>query len=639
MLTVAWAVATSAQERTESRGCHRRTDFADPREIWLRHLTVRLDRAGARVRTARRRIDVLATRPSEFHPLGEATRSHLIARGLDPDAIAALVRAAVTEDLAGGIDVTTVATVPAEQRSVGELTTRKAGTVAGLPVAAAVIDTVCGDDASDVELLRADGDHVEAGVAVARVTAPTRALLTAERTTLNLLCHLSGIATLTARWVEAIAGTPAAVRDTRKTTPGLRALEKYAVRCGGGVNHRMSLSDAALVKDNHVVAAGGVAAAFTAVRALDGQLPIEIEVDSLDGLREAIEAGADLVLLDNFDLADLRAAVALRAGSGRAVLLEASGGLTLDRAAEVAATGIDYISVGELTHSAPVLDLGLDLRSVVGLTRLGPDGPFDVDGRLTLARSPSAPEPSLRSAKCGTLPGSGLAWRGRRGVLAAMQCRAPERQPRRRQPPAATYANDNTPHRLVSRPAGAHADAGARARGFGERFDAPRHRAGVRPAAGRQRHVARRHRGQLRLRLDPVTGACSGPASCASRSLAADVGCVDLVPNVGVTGTPVVDPDTGTMYLVAKGYVDNNPANKAAANAGYWLYSIDIATGATSSPPSSSPEGRQPGEHARPTATFAARDQIQRPALMLVRRPRSTPPSAATAGRATTAAG
>jgi nicotinate-nucleotide pyrophosphorylase (carboxylating) len=307
-----------------------------------------------------------ATRPPAFHPLGEATRSHLIARGLDPDAVAALVRAAIAEDLAGGIDVTSAATVPAEQRSVGELATRKPGTLAGLPVAAAVIDTVCGEDASEVELLRADGDHVEAGVAVARVTATTRSLLTAERTALNLLCHLSGIATLTARWVEAIAGTPAAVRDTRKTTPGLRALEKYAVRCGGGVNHRMSLSDAALVKDNHVVAAGGVAQAFAAVRALDGQVPIEIEVDSLAGLREAIDAGADLVLLDNFDLGSMRQAVAVRAESGRPVLLEASGGLTLDVAAAVAATGIDYISVGELTHSAPVLDLGLDLRSVVG---------------------------------------------------------------------------------------------------------------------------------------------------------------------------------------------------------------------------------------------------------------------------------
>jgi nicotinate-nucleotide pyrophosphorylase (carboxylating) len=205
---------------------------------------------------------------------------------------------------------------------------------------------------------------VRAGQQVARVEAPTASLLVAERTSLNLLCHLSGVATLTARWVAAIAGTTAKVRDTRKTTPGLRALEKYAVRCGGGVNHRFSLSDAALVKDNHVLAAGGVAAAFAQVRALTATLPVEIEVDSLAGLREAIDAGADLVLLDNFTTDALRDAVGLVAESGLAVLLEASGGLTLETAASVAATGVDFIAVGELTHSARVLDLGLDLESV-----------------------------------------------------------------------------------------------------------------------------------------------------------------------------------------------------------------------------------------------------------------------------------
>ena len=200
---------------------------------------------------------------------------------------------------------------------------------------------------------------------VARVTAPTRALLTAERTALNLLCHLSGVATLTRRWADALAGTGCVVRDTRKTTPGLRFLEKYAVRCGGGANHRMGLSDAALVKDNHVLAAGGVAEAFAAIRDLEAWIPVEIEVDSIEGLRVAIDAGADTVLLDNFDLDDMRAAVDVRDGSGRAVALEASGGLTLEVARQVGDTGVDYVAVGELTHSAKVLDLGLDLREVL----------------------------------------------------------------------------------------------------------------------------------------------------------------------------------------------------------------------------------------------------------------------------------
>ncbi len=299
-----------------------------------------------------------------FHPLSETTRRRLIAGRLDPDAIAALVRMAVTEDLAGGIDVTTTATVPAGQRSVGTYGARQPGTLAGLVVVAAVIDAVCGDEASDVELLANDGDAVVAGQRVARVEALTSSLLVAERTSLNLLCHLSGVATLTARWVAALEGTRAKVRDTRKTTPGLRSLEKYAVRCGGGVNHRMALSDAALVKDNHVLAAGGVAAAFAKVRALESSITVEIEVDSLDGLVEAIEAGADLVLLDNFTPAQMEDAVRLVADRGHPVQLEASGGLTLDNAAAVAATGVDYIAVGELTHSAKVLDLGLDLQSV-----------------------------------------------------------------------------------------------------------------------------------------------------------------------------------------------------------------------------------------------------------------------------------
>jgi nicotinate-nucleotide pyrophosphorylase (carboxylating) len=300
-----------------------------------------------------------------FHPLSDDTRRRLLDAALDPDAIAALVRMAVSEDLMGGVDVTSVATVPAGQRSVGTFGSRGHGVVAGLAVAAAAIDAVCGHAASDFEYLVADGEIVAPGDQVARVTAPTRSLLTAERTALNLLCHLSGVATLTRRWADALEGTGCVVRDTRKTTPGLRALEKYAVRCGGGANHRMGLSDAALVKDNHVLAAGGVAEAFAAVRALEASIPVEIEVDSLDALRVAIEAGADTVLLDNFDLDDMRAAVKLRDEVGRPVVLEASGGLTLEVARQVGETGVDHVAVGELTHSAKVLDLGLDLRAIV----------------------------------------------------------------------------------------------------------------------------------------------------------------------------------------------------------------------------------------------------------------------------------
>jgi len=299
-----------------------------------------------------------------FHPLSEVTRRRLADGGLDPDAVAALVRMAVTEDLMGGIDVTSAATVPADQRSAGTFGSRGEGVVAGLAVAAAAIDAVCGDESSDVEFLVGDGDRVHPGQDVARVTAPTRLLLTVERTALNLLCHLSGVASLTRRWADALEGTGCVVRDTRKTTPGLRALEKYAVRCGGGANHRMGLSDAALVKDNHVLAAGGVAKAFAAVRSLAGTLPVEIEVDSLDNLAEALDAGADAVMLDNFDLAGMTAAVAVRAErEATHVTLEASGGLTLEVARAVGQTGVDFVAVGELTHSAPVLDLGLDLHA------------------------------------------------------------------------------------------------------------------------------------------------------------------------------------------------------------------------------------------------------------------------------------
>lgn len=300
-----------------------------------------------------------------FHPIPDDTRRRLADAGLDPDDVAAAVRSFIREDLMGGSDVTTAATIPVGQRSVATFGARSAGVIAGLPVAAAVIETVCGATASEIEYLAADGDRVAAGEEVARVMAPTGLLLTAERTALNLLCRLSGIATATRRWVDALEGTRAQVRDTRKTTPGLRAFEKYAVRCGGGVNHRFGLADMALVKDNHVAAAGGVAEAYAAVRSLERSLAIEIEVDDLDGLAVALAAGADEVLLDNFDVATMCAAVAYRDEHAPHVRLEASGGLTLDRAAEVGATGVDWIAVGEITHSAPILDLGLDLREVL----------------------------------------------------------------------------------------------------------------------------------------------------------------------------------------------------------------------------------------------------------------------------------
>jgi len=282
----------------------------------------------------------------------------LVAAGFSLDAVSSLITMALDEDLDGGVDVTTVATVPVDQRATLDLVARGAGVSAGAPVAAAVFAEVCGSDAA-ITIVTPDGTRVEPGTVILSVTGITHELLRAERPALNLLGHLSGIATATRAWVDAIEGTGARIRDTRKTTPGMRRLEKYAVRCGGGVNHRMSLSDAALVKDNHVVAAGGVAEAFDLVRTQFPGLDVEVEVDSLDQLDEVLAAGADLVLLDNFTPERMREAV--RRTSGRA-RLEASGGLSLDVAAEVASTGVDYLAVGALTHSAPVLDIGADLR-------------------------------------------------------------------------------------------------------------------------------------------------------------------------------------------------------------------------------------------------------------------------------------
>ncbi|MBV9593674.1 MAG: carboxylating nicotinate-nucleotide diphosphorylase [Actinobacteria bacterium] len=278
--------------------------------------------------------------------------------GLSAPEVQQLVERALEEDLGSAGDVTTTATVPANLTGSGDLVARVCGVVAGLPVAAWVFDAVSSGRLR-FEYGTLDGARVESGEVLATVRGPIRDLLTAERTALNLLGHLSGIATVTRQWVDAIEDTGALLRDTRKTLPGLRALQKYAVRCGGGVNHRMSLSDAALVKDNHVSAAGGVVEAFALVRAAHPQLPLEIEVDTLAQARAVIDAGADLILLDNMSVEDMTAAVGY--GHDHGARLEASGGLTLDRAHQVAATGVDYLSVGALTHSARVLDIGLDL--------------------------------------------------------------------------------------------------------------------------------------------------------------------------------------------------------------------------------------------------------------------------------------
>ncbi len=284
----------------------------------------------------------------------------MIAAGLKPAEVEAVIAAALDEDLRDGPDLTTEATVDPERVERAGVVPRARGVLAGGTIAIAVFDLVLGGECEIVQQTP-DGSIVEPGRPVIVLRARLSGLLTAERTALNLLTHLSGIATLTRRWVDAVAGTGVAIRDTRKTLPGLRALEKYAVRCGGGINHRMSLGDAALIKDNHVAAAGSVTAAVAAVRRLSPEITLEVEVDTLEQLSEALAAGAELILLDNFSIADTEQAVRRTRAGYPGVALEASGGLTLDRAALVAATGVDYLAVGALTHSAPALDLGLDL--------------------------------------------------------------------------------------------------------------------------------------------------------------------------------------------------------------------------------------------------------------------------------------
>jgi nicotinate-nucleotide pyrophosphorylase (carboxylating) len=281
--------------------------------------------------------------------------------GVDVEDLRRVVRTALEEDLRYGPDATTEATVPADAVATASISPRAFGTLAGLPAVRAVFDEVIGD--YEVLSEMTDGTHVRPGDDVLVVRAPVRELLTAERTALNLLCHLSGVATATAEWVDAVAGTDVAIRDSRKTLPGLRLLEKYAVRCGGGVNHRLGLGDAVLIKDNHVAAAGSVAAALKAARLRAPQLPCEVEVDSLDQLDEALAEQAELVLLDNFTPEHCVTAVQRVADLGAPTKLEVAGGLKIADARIYAETGVDYLSVGALTHSAPALDLGLDLRT------------------------------------------------------------------------------------------------------------------------------------------------------------------------------------------------------------------------------------------------------------------------------------
>jgi nicotinate-nucleotide pyrophosphorylase (carboxylating) len=267
-----------------------------------------------------------------------------------------VIRLALTEDLGRAGDLTSLACVPQDARLRVSWTARQPGVLAGLACARLALHALAPD--ARFEALVEDGQRVGAGQALAWADAPARAILSSERTGLNLMGRLSGIATLTRAYVDAVAGTGARITDTRKTTPGLRHLEKYAVRCGGGVNHRFGLDDAILIKDNHVAACGGVRPALERARAAAGHLvKIELEVDSLDQLEDALPLAPDVIMLDNFSLGDLRAAVALAAGR---VILEASGGVRLETVRDIAETGVQVISVGALTHSAPGLDIGLD---------------------------------------------------------------------------------------------------------------------------------------------------------------------------------------------------------------------------------------------------------------------------------------
>jgi nicotinate-nucleotide pyrophosphorylase (carboxylating) len=290
----------------------------------------------------------------------EQVYENLRSNGLEPELVQALVDLAISEDLMGGTDVTSLATIPEIQISELDLVTRSPGVIAGINIAALVFLSVASRKI-DIELCVEDGKKVEANTCLLTAKGSTIELLTAERTALNFLGHLSGIATTTNKWVNEISGTNAKVRDTRKTTPGLRLLEKYAVKAGGGTNHRMSLNDQALIKDNHIVASGSIKSAVEKVKDKFPELDFEIEVDNLDQLNEAVAVEAKLILLDNFSIEDLKKAVV---AVNKKAKLEASGGITLENARKIAETGVDFLAVGALTHSAPVLDIGGDLRTV-----------------------------------------------------------------------------------------------------------------------------------------------------------------------------------------------------------------------------------------------------------------------------------
>ena len=290
----------------------------------------------------------------------EQVYENLRSNGLEPELVQALVDLAISEDLMGGTDVTSLATIPEIQISELDLVTRSPGVIAGINIAALVFLSVASKKI-DIELCVEDGKKVEANTCLLTAKGSTIELLTAERTALNFLGHLSGIATTTNKWVNEISGTNAKVRDTRKTTPGLRLLEKYAVKAGGGTNHRMSLNDQALIKDNHIVASGSIKSAVEKVKDKFPELDFEIEVDNLDQLNEALAVEAKLILLDNFSIEDLKKAVVI---VNKKAKLEASGGITLENARKIAETGVDFLAVGALTHSAPVLDIGGDLRTV-----------------------------------------------------------------------------------------------------------------------------------------------------------------------------------------------------------------------------------------------------------------------------------
>jgi nicotinate-nucleotide pyrophosphorylase (carboxylating) len=290
----------------------------------------------------------------------EQVYENLRSNGLEPELVQALVDLAISEDLMGGTDVTSLATIPEIQISELDLVTRSPGVIAGINIAALVFLSVA-NKKIEIELCVEDGKKVDAKTCLLTAKGSTIDLLTAERTALNFLGHLSGIATTTNKWVNELSGTNAKVRDTRKTTPGLRLLEKYAVKAGGGTNHRMSLNDQALIKDNHIVASGSIKSAVEKVKDKFPELEFEVEVDNLDQLNEALAVDTKLILLDNFSIDDLKKAVV---AVNKKAKLEASGGITLENARKIAETGVDFIAVGALTHSAPVLDIGGDLRTV-----------------------------------------------------------------------------------------------------------------------------------------------------------------------------------------------------------------------------------------------------------------------------------